>query len=388
MAQLFSGPQPAGKQLASLFVGHYIRCGQSQHATDGKQRTRTPFRAYRSVKLQTTEKPHPATEIRMKRTDEVRQAIVAVAAKAPDADRKTVEDILTAAKSGEYGSKLFHITPSVAALLFIEHNPHNRDFDPAWALELARRQRNGLWLKNNELPGFYKDGNLADSQHRLAACALSGFTWTTVIIFGMDRNSITTVDVGRKRDAASALKMDGMEKAKLKQTVIKNSASYLVRGGLESAALKSELEIANAIQGNNGVLDVAIQIAEQSEENLVNPVLKTPIASTVAYLMLTHSWPEIRVREKIALFQTGQSSSGDKEPFFLAGQIIEKAHSRLDGKDKLSTVKECGLVVQAMRLSAQGVRATGKATLLAAIKKELPKVDYPGEEAPQQEAAE
>jgi hypothetical protein len=331
----------------------------------------------------------PISVARRNRIDEVRTKIAAVAAAATLNDRSTVNAILADAAVGEYGygSKLYDITPGVGAVIFIEHNPHNRDWDPAWSLELARRQRMQIWRKNNEVPGFYRDGKLADAQHRFAACALSGMTWTTVIVFGMDRNSITTVDAGRRRDAASALKMDGIRETKLKQTVIKTAASYLVKLGNEAAALRSEVEIADSIQSNNGVLEIAISIAEASEQNLVNPVLKTTIAATVGYLGLTHGWPEQRVREKLALFQTGQSSAGESEPFFLAGQIIEKARAKSNAQDKLSTIKEVGLVVHALRLTTQGVRATTKAKMMSAIKSELPKVDYPGE-TPVSEAAE
>jgi hypothetical protein len=316
---------------------------------------------------------------RQNRSDEVRAKIAAVAAAATDPDRKIVSDILNRASKGDYGSEIFNITPAAAALLFLEHNPHNRDWDPAWSLELSRRQRMRIWRKNNEVPGFYRDGNLADGQHRFAGIALSGITWTTVVVFGMDRDSITTVDAGRRRDAASALKMDGMQEAKLKQSIIKTGASYLLRTGQDSAALRSEVEIADAIHSNNGVLEAAIEIAQISEQNLVNPVLKQSSAATVAYLMLTHGWPAQRVREKMALFQTGQSTSGESEPFFVAGEIIGKAKEKKDTKDRLSTIKEVGLVLHAMRLSTQGVRAIGKQKLMLGIKKELPKADYPGE---------
>jgi hypothetical protein len=178
-----------------------------------------------------------------------------------------------------------------------------------------------------------------------------------------------------------------MQEAKLKQSIIKTAASYLLRTGQESAALRSEVEIADAIHANNGVLEAAVEIAQVSEQNLLNPVLKQPTAATVAYLMLTHGWPAQRVREKMALFQTGQSTSGEMEPFFIAGEIIGKAKAKTDAKDRLSTVKEVGLVLHAMRLSSQGVRAIGKAKMMAGIKNELPKADYPGE-APMSEAAE
>jgi hypothetical protein len=328
----------------------------------------------------------PPAAARQNKAEEVRPKIVAVAAAATAGDRRTVDDILAAASRGEYGSSIYDVTPGVGALLFTQHNPHNRDWDPSWSLELARRQRIHIWKKNNEPPGFYKDGALADAQHRFAAVALSGMTWPTVIIFGMDRDAITTVDAGRRRDAASALKMDGMHEAKLKQSIMKTAASYLTKMGRESAALRSEVEIADAIQTNNGVLETAIEIAQVSKENLVSAVLDLPSSAVVAYLMLTGGWPEQRVREKMALFQTGQSTAGDAEPFFITGQIIEKAHAKTD--KRLSTVKEVGLVLQAMRLSAQGVRAVQRSKLLMGVKNTLPATDYPGEQQSFNEAAE
>ena len=61
------------------------------------------------------------------------------------------------------------------------------------------------------------------------------------------------------------------------------------------------------------------------------------------------------MREKLALFQTGQSSAGEAEPFFLAGQIIEKARAKSNAQDKLSTIKErSGLVVHALCLTTRG----------------------------------
>ena len=129
-----------------------------------------------------------------------------------------------------------------------------------------------------------------------------------------------------------------VQEAKLKQQIIKATASYLLKRGDEKAALRSEVEIADAVHAHQGVLDLAINIAETSAQNLVNPVLRTPIAGAAAYLMLTATppWPEQRVREKIALFQTGQSSAGESEPTFIAGQIIEKARTKTEAKDRLA----------------------------------------------------
>jgi hypothetical protein len=334
----------------------------------------------------TTESPRPSA--RQARTDELRTQIAAVAVAATDTDRRIVQEILQRAATGEYGSKTYDLTPGIGALLFIEHNPHNRDWDPAWTLELSRRQTAGFWRKNNEPPGFYKDGALADAQHRLAAVAHSGVTWTTVVVFGMDREAIITIDAGRRRDAASALKMDGMQEARLKQTIAKNAAAYLVKQGDRDAALRSEMEIAKSIHTHHDVLETAIGIAQTSMTNLVNPVLKLPIAATTAYLMLSASpvWQTQRVREKLALFQTGQAEGGESEPFFTAGKLIEQAHEKPTVATRLSTSKEIGVVLHAMRLSEQGVRAVRKNAFLSAVKQSLPTPGYP--DVAQQAAAE
>lgn len=335
--------------------------------------------------LDATSQGTPPITARQTRVEEIRNKIADVAAAATAVDRRIVDDMLAAAARGDYSAQIFDITSGAAGLLFTEHNPHNRDWDPSWSMELARRQRIKIWKKNNEPPGFYKDGALADGQHRFAAIALSGVTWTTVVIFGMDRDSIMTVDAGRRRDAASALKMDGMQEAKLKQAIIKETARYMIKLGRESAALRSEVEIGDAMRANDGVLETAIEIARVSGENLVSAVLELQSAALAAYLMLLGHWPELRVREKLALFQTGQSAAGESDPMFLTGQIIERARAKTD--KRLSRVKEAALVLQAMRLSTQGVRAVQRSKLLAGIRTTLPAIDYPGE-APVAEAAE
>jgi hypothetical protein len=331
----------------------------------------------------------PDQKIRVNRAEEIKAKITATAAGATDADRKVVDQILDLAKKGEYGAQIFTLTPQICALLFVERNRHNRDFDPGWALELARRMTAGLWKKNNEVAGFYRDGVLADAQHRLGAAALANYTWETIIVFGLDRESITTVDDGRRRDAASALKMDGLHEAKLKQTIIKNAARYVMKGGDVEAALRSPVEIAKAIHLNNGTLEKAIEIAVASGQNIVaGGVLKLPISATTAFLMLTANpaWPEARVREKLTLFQTGQSTFGDNDPCMVAGELISKAHAKSD--KPLSTVKELAFVLLSMVLSAQGVRSINRQKMVAAVKGDLPKAGYPGEQQSFPQAAE
>jgi hypothetical protein len=174
----------------------------------------------------------------------------------------------------------------------------------------------GLWKQNNQSPGFYTNGLLEDGQHRFGAVALAGITWKTVIVFGVVADAISTVDAGRRRHGSDAAKLQGIVNTRMKEAILRASASYLTKLGNKDAALPSETEITNAMQANNSRLDIAIDIAAAAERNVVTPVLKTTPAAVVAYLMLAGGWPEMRVREKLALFNTGQSRDGENDPFF------------------------------------------------------------------------
>jgi hypothetical protein len=225
---------------------------------------------------------------KQKKIEEIRSQIVEVMAKATNDDRNLVKRMISRANTGEYGSETFSISPGAAAILFLEHNPHNRDWVPSWSQELSRRMATGFWKKNNQTPGFYTDGVMEDGQHRFAAQSLGNYTWRTVVIFGIERDSIMSVDAGRRRDAASALKMDGMAEAALKQQVIKGAAGYLKAAGQSGAELRSEIEIGKAILDNNGLLDQAIEIAKISKQNITSPVFSEKDGAIVAFLMLTH----------------------------------------------------------------------------------------------------
>jgi hypothetical protein len=95
--------------------------------------------------------------------------------------------------------------------------------------------------------------------------------------------------------------------------------------------------------------------------------------------MLTSSWPVQRIREKLALFQSGHSTEGEKTPYFVAGDVIKTSRKKSDNRERLTTVKELGVAVYAMVAAERGVKALGASTLRGAIKKELPNPAYPAE---------
>jgi len=313
-------------------------------------------------------------------TDDLRAQITEIAAKASEKDRTDVSKLIKRAEHANYSAEVTSLTSAMCALLFLFHNSHNRPWSAGWSQELARRMKAGQWKQNSMSAGFYKDGLLEDGQHRLAAVALSGSTWNVVVVFGVEHGSVDTIDGGRRRSGADHALLDGIADPSKKQAIVKTAANYFVRSGDATAALKSEAEVKAAIEANDALLVQAIEIGDQSRENLGAPQLKASVASAIAYVMMKSEWPMQVIREKLAFFQqSGGSTLGENDPFFVAVALLEAGRRRASRGEKLTTAKEMGFVMLAFLEAAKGTKAIHKKRFLEAVKKELPNPRYPGE---------
>ncbi len=309
--------------------------------------------------------------------DEVRTKIAAVAATASETDRREVEQIIAQAKVGDYQSEKIAATPGMAALLFIEHNPYNRDWKGTWSLELARRLEEAQWESNGDTIRFYRDGVLADGQNRLAAIALFGKVVEVIVVYGLNRKAILTVDGGKTRYASDEAKLAGIDNAKSKETIVKMASRYLVKAGNKNAELRSEVEVSREIAVNNRDLETAINLGLESGEKVAKPTLKPIPASTIAYLMMKGKWPLATIKERLHVFQTGFSQEGGDDPFFIAAKLIERSQAATNRRDKLTTTKELGVVLYAMLQREKGIKAVSSAKFRDAVKNQVPGIDYP-----------
>lgn len=316
--------------------------------------------------------------------EQIMATIRTAAAQATPEDRATVAALIAKAKEGQRDVGIYTLNPACCAIIFIEHNPHNRDWradGPRSCREYARRMTETEWSWNGAALAFYADGALSDGQHRASAAALARYTMTCIIAFGVERKAIATIDDIAVRQAADAAKLDGIKNATTKQAIVNSAASYDKKVGDTNAQLRSNQQRTDAIKTNDELLTQAIDIGAKSTSNSVNPVLKLVNAQTLAYIMLRWGWPLQRVREKLALFQSGsKTEDSDKSPYFVAGEVIRNAQTRRDAKDKLSTVKEIGVALYAMIETERGTKAISASTIRAAVKKGLPDPTYPADD--------
>lgn len=121
--------------------------------------------------------------------------------------------------SEEMKTVTMDVTPEMAEFFLTKNDPvtgtkggqikNNRPLRAGFVNQLARKIRNGLWQHTHQGIAFYKDGHLADGQHRLSAIVMANRTVTVNVTFGLDREVGATIDIGKKRTSGDVLAMSG-----------------------------------------------------------------------------------------------------------------------------------------------------------------------------------
>jgi len=106
-------------------------------------------------------------------------------------------------------SQFCELTPELAQIL-LSKNDGNRRINSANLSAIMRDMSSGRWAPNGETIIISKDGLLNDGQHRCFAALLTNSCVETAVAFGVDRASMATVDIGRKRTGADRLGIGGV----------------------------------------------------------------------------------------------------------------------------------------------------------------------------------
>lgn len=126
----------------------------------------------------------------------------------------TSEVLPSIRKTGSYSTQqttsIVTITPDIATKL-LENNQNNRPINLTRVKALAQDMLIGKWEVNGETIKIYEDGTLADGQHRLSACVMSGVPFQTYIVRNLHKEVLPTIDCGEKRSIVHGLKMKGID---------------------------------------------------------------------------------------------------------------------------------------------------------------------------------
>jgi hypothetical protein len=107
-------------------------------------------------------------------------------------------------------AEMVTLTPVLAEVL-LNRNHENRPLSSALIDALVRDINADAYVFNGEPIIISRDGSLNDGQHRCTAVAKSGKPIKTMVVFGVSRESRTTVDQGKLRTVGDYLGMDGLE---------------------------------------------------------------------------------------------------------------------------------------------------------------------------------
>lgn len=107
-------------------------------------------------------------------------------------------------------SEFCDLTPELAQILLLR-NSGNRRVHPANLAVIMRDMASGRWMANGETIIVSGDGGLNDGQHRSFGALLTRSCVETAIAFGVDRSSMTTIDIGRKRTGGDRLGIGGVQ---------------------------------------------------------------------------------------------------------------------------------------------------------------------------------
>lgn len=139
-------------------------------------------------------------------------------------------------------AKVMRITPDMAKAM-LERNDCNRNIRPFKLRQLVADIEKGQWAFNGEPLIISDDWQLNDGQHRLTAVVQTGVSILSMVVFGVPRETRTTVDQGAARGAADYLGMGGRHHANISASIARTVLSYERSKGLN---INSSAGVSNA----------------------------------------------------------------------------------------------------------------------------------------------
>lgn len=110
----------------------------------------------------------------------------------------------------EIKTKIMQVTPEQAEK-WLAASPGNRRIKPAKVAEYSAAIGAGRWTLNGERLAFDDHGKLMNGHHRLHACIKACRPFTTEVVFGLDRATMSTIDTGVRRSLADQQAMCPIE---------------------------------------------------------------------------------------------------------------------------------------------------------------------------------
>jgi len=223
------------------------------------------------------------------------------------------------------GMKVCTIRPSDAEQL-LETNLDNRNISNTKVQQYASDMAGGRWAMNGESIIIAKDGMLNDGQHRLWACLEAKVTFDAVVVYGVERETRTTVDQGKTRGAGDYLGMSGTKNANNIAAISRMMLAYQKTGHINRLGDFTNAETLEFARANATDLEDAYAVSHIAPKTFRSFASPTMIGAA-AYMLrnkgdlalqyltqimtgenIAQGDPAYRVRERLAGFPKGSRS--------------------------------------------------------------------------------
>lgn len=296
----------------------------------------------------------------------------------------------TTAENGEFGinskpmteksaqpeptAQWMNVTPAMAKDWLENKMPVNRNLSTDNLKSIASDMNRDNFPQTGDSIKFCWNGNLLDGQHRLQGIVSSGKMQRLLVVTGLDPEVFTYLDLGRKRNAADALSIEGVESASKIAAMIKFIINY--KRGKFLAMVKGTQQDKRYRLTNRDVVDFMREHQESIQESYPyghgagnrDKVLSGSNMSGLHYIFKTLT-PDAG-RDADYFFHAlaiGSDLAKDSPIFLLRQRLITDLRS----KKKMPPLEKVALVIKAWNAYRQNRKI--KALTWSSVQEAFPK---------------
>lgn len=209
------------------------------------------------------------------------------------------------------------VTPARAREL-LKKNSNNRHISERAVNHYIRQIKAGEWQFNGDTIRIAEDGTLLDGQHRLEAIIKTGHTLECIIVYGLKKTAMMTIDSGRSRKVADYLKIIGIEKSNPIALGAVCSVIFKFRDGVfvETSERQTTAEAIEFIEKNKAVLNSMKLISNKPLIKLLTPSV------TIALHFLFSKIDKLKSEEFFEKLTTGENLGATSPILKLRSQLI------------------------------------------------------------------
>jgi hypothetical protein len=285
-----------------------------------------------------------------KQEQALKATLHSTAAAISEPEKITLDDILGLGDD----TKLFHISPPIAATLVTANNPRNRKVSLPKVHHFVDLIRAGQWRATHQGGAITPERHLGDSQHRMIAIALAGQTVPMRMTGNIPFDDVLdAVDqIMTPRTSGQALAMKGVDNGELKAAIVKAMVEYLELHRAGRKPFLAPMRIQEEARRHDALLATAIDIGERSAERITDPCLTKKEAQVFAAVALAQGWDSAQTAAFLAAVQAGIATYADS-PTIVLQRTMTKAKLSGRSKDRLSLTAKVALMVKGASLWTQ-----------------------------------